>query len=98
MAVPVTGQVILVLIAAGSVVLLLGWSAFIIVGIVRWDQDPFPPDMARHDPGPQARRADREDQARPSFPYPAAACPAHLACGPRLPYPTLRTARSLHLS
>jgi hypothetical protein len=72
MAVPVTGHLIVMLIVVGAMALLLGWSAFIIVGIVRWDRDPFPPDRARHDPGPQARRDDREDQAQPSFPYPAA--------------------------
>jgi hypothetical protein len=83
-AVPVTGHLIVMLIVVGAMALLLGWSAFIIVGIVRWDRDPFPPDRARHDPGPQARR---EDQAQPSFPYPAAACPAHLACGPKASLP-----------
>jgi hypothetical protein len=71
-AVPVTGHLIVMLIVVGAMALLLGWSAFIIVGIVRWDQDPFPPDMASHDRGPRARRVDREDRARPSFQYPAA--------------------------
>jgi hypothetical protein len=71
-AVPVTGQLILVLIAVGAVALLVGWSALIIVGIVHWDRDPFPPDMASHDPGPRARRSDREDRAQPSFQYSAA--------------------------
>jgi hypothetical protein len=68
----VTGQLILVLIAVGAVALLVGWSAFIIVGIVSWDRDLFPPDMASHGPEPRARRADREDRAQPSFQYPAA--------------------------
>ena len=69
---PVTGQLILVLIAVGAMALLVGWTAFIIVGIVSWDRDPFPPDMASHDPGPRARRVDREDRARPPFQHPAA--------------------------
>lgn len=67
-----TGQLILVLIAVGAVALLVGWSAFIIVGIVSWDRDPFPPDMASHDPGPRAHRVDREGRARPPLQHPAA--------------------------
>ena len=53
---PPCRHLIVMLMVVGAMVLLLGWSAFIIVGIVRWDRDPFPPDRASHDPGPQAGR------------------------------------------